>query len=82
MGSEKMLNEALRQALKLQTVLLAARPQKTSAILGELATPKWVETEDDQCVGAVESQTTSGIAATRQGRQEMTTGTRNVMKGL
>jgi hypothetical protein len=75
------LNEALRQALKLQ-ILLAARPQKTSAILGEPATPKWVETKDNQRAGAVESQTTSGIAATRQGRQETTTGTRNVMKGL
>jgi hypothetical protein len=29
-GGEKMVNEALWQALKLQAVLLAARPHKTS----------------------------------------------------
>jgi hypothetical protein len=31
MGGEKMVNEALGQALELQAVLLAARPHKTSA---------------------------------------------------
>jgi hypothetical protein len=30
-GGDKTVNEALRQALELQAVLLAARPQKTSA---------------------------------------------------
>jgi hypothetical protein len=31
LGGEKTLNEALRQAMELQDVLLAARPHKTSA---------------------------------------------------
>lgn len=41
LGGEKMVNEAHRQAVKLQTMLLAAKPKENECqnILGELSTP-------------------------------------------
>lgn len=69
LGGEKIVYEALRQAPKLQGVLLAARPKKRAAghsggadrsQLGE-------ETKDDWCAGALGSHATSGVTALWKG---------------
>lgn len=64
------MKEALRQAFELQTVLLAARPHKTSArtFWGNRSPPPGGETRDDRHGGALESRATSGVAAPMESR--------------
>jgi hypothetical protein len=79
-----MVNEALRQALELQAVLLAARPHKTSAgkFWGSRLPPPGEETQDVWNAGTVESHATSRVAAPMEGRQKTTTVAGKLRRGL
>jgi hypothetical protein len=78
------MNEDLLQALELQAMLLAARPHEKATGPSEGATrpPAREQTQDNQHAGAVKSQATSGVVAPMKGRKKMTTGARNMMRGL
>jgi hypothetical protein len=84
LGGEKMVNEALRQALELQAVLLAATPPKARPrkFWGSQSPPPSEDTQDEWHAGAVESQATSRVAALMEGRQKTMTSARNLRRGL
>jgi hypothetical protein len=61
------MNKALRQALEIQAVLLTARPNKTS-VRDLVAPPHGKEMQGDWLSEAVESQATSRVTASMEGR--------------
>jgi hypothetical protein len=74
LGGEKRVNEALRQALELQAVLVAARPYKnnTKTYRQNQSPPHSEGTRDSPAAGGVENRATSGIIAPTEGRLIMT----------
>jgi hypothetical protein len=72
LGVEKTVNEALRQALELQAVLVAASPHKNNTkTSGEPTTPPpppGEETRSNQDAAAVQNRATSGMTASAKGR--------------
>jgi hypothetical protein len=70
---EKTVNEALTQALELQAVFLAARPQKMRRHFGGTdRLPPEKGMQDSQDAGPVESQATSGVTALTERIRKMT----------
>jgi hypothetical protein len=79
---EKTINKALRQALELHAILVAARSHKTSTNIfsGSQSPPHKKGTQSNQNAGIMENRDTSRVCAPTQGRQKMT-GTRNKKTG-
>jgi hypothetical protein len=85
LGGEKTVNEALRQALELQAVLVAARPHKNNTKIyrgnrSHPPPPPGEETRSNQDAGAVENQATSKVIATTEGKQKTTSVRRRITK--
>jgi hypothetical protein len=81
-GGEKTVREALRQALELQAVFLAARSHTTSTktFWGSRSPSPDKRTQGIRNAGAVENRATSRVPATTEQRQKIT-GAGNLMIG-
>jgi hypothetical protein len=82
LGGEKTVNEALRQALEIQAVFVAARPHKnnTNIYRGTDRPPPDDETQNNQNAEAVENRATSRVTAPMKGRLIMS-GVKNMKIG-
>jgi hypothetical protein len=68
LGGENTINEALRQALELQAVLVAARPHKNSTKTYQGSQSPTEEMQSNRDAGAIESGPTLSVAASMKGR--------------
>jgi hypothetical protein len=76
LGGEKMVNEALRQALELQALLVAVRPYKNNAktyLITDRSPPN-EETHNNQDVGTAESRGTLRVIANMAEEMEIAPG--------
>jgi hypothetical protein len=84
LGGEKTVNGALRQALQMQAMLLAARPKKTSisTFWRSRLPPTRQRNQIRSAYWSCGSWATSGVTAPRGGRQKKTNGMGNKTEDL
>jgi hypothetical protein len=76
LGGEKTVNEALRQELELQTVLVAARPHQndTNTYRGKRSPPPDEKMHNNQNAGVVENKAILRVIAPTEEKQRITRG--------